>query len=76
TTITSTGVTTNGGTGPSLTTTGINAANTVITNVAAGTAPTDAVNVSQLNAVNATAGAGWNVSAQGANATNVGPNSA
>ncbi|MCK8653411.1 YadA-like family protein, partial [Ralstonia insidiosa] len=34
------------------------------------------VNVSQLNAVNATAGAGWNVSAQGANATNVGPNSA
>ncbi|SFE00003.1 Head domain of trimeric autotransporter adhesin, partial [Variovorax sp. NFACC26] len=34
--------------GPSVTTTGINANNTVITNVAPGVAPTDAVNVSQL----------------------------
>ncbi|WP_198158925.1 hypothetical protein, partial [Ralstonia sp. NT80] len=32
TSVTSTGVTTNGGSGPSLTITGINAANTVITN--------------------------------------------
>ncbi|MDS7965486.1 ESPR-type extended signal peptide-containing protein [Acinetobacter sp. V117_2] len=37
--------------GPSVTTAGINAANQKITNVAAGTNPTDAVNVSQLGAV-------------------------
>ncbi len=37
--------------GPSVTTAGINAGNQKITNVAAGTNPTDAVNVSQLGAV-------------------------
>ena len=35
--------------GPSMTSSGINAGGKKITNVAAGTAPTDAVNVSQLN---------------------------
>ncbi|RRH78735.1 hypothetical protein EH244_32245, partial [Variovorax beijingensis] len=35
--------------GPSVTITGIDANNTVITNVAPGVAPTDAVNVDQLN---------------------------
>lgn len=48
TSITSAGITTGGGTGPSLTTTGIDAAGTTIRNVAAGTAATDAANVSQL----------------------------
>ncbi|SNQ30119.1 Head domain of trimeric autotransporter adhesin [Acinetobacter apis] len=38
--------------GPSITTTGIDAANTKVTNVAAGTADTDAVNVSQIKALN------------------------
>ncbi|WP_151742078.1 YadA-like family protein, partial [Acinetobacter seifertii] len=38
--------------GPSVTTAGINAANQKVTNVAAGTNPTDAVNVSQLGAAN------------------------
>ncbi|QNW93938.1 YadA-like family protein [Acinetobacter seifertii] len=38
--------------GPSVTTAGINAGNQKITNVAAGTNPTDAVNVSQLGAAN------------------------
>ena len=42
------GLTINGG--PSVTQSGIDAAGNKITNVAAGTAPTDAVNVSQLNA--------------------------
>ncbi|WP_445406553.1 ESPR-type extended signal peptide-containing protein [Acinetobacter seifertii] len=37
--------------GPSVTTAGINASNQKITNVAAGTNPTDAVNVSQLGAI-------------------------
>ncbi|MDO7217279.1 ESPR-type extended signal peptide-containing protein [Acinetobacter nosocomialis] len=37
--------------GPSVTTAGINAGNQKITNVAAGTNPTDAVNVSQLGAI-------------------------
>ncbi|MFI8127017.1 ESPR-type extended signal peptide-containing protein [Acinetobacter sp. ABJ-A23_2] len=37
--------------GPSVTTAGINAGNQKITNVAAGTNPTDAVNISQLGAV-------------------------
>ncbi|WP_342316351.1 YadA-like family protein [Lysobacter sp. FW306-1B-D06B] len=44
-----------------------------ITGVANGEADTDAVNMSQLNEVNATASAGWNISAQGANGTNVAP---
>ena len=47
TTINTNGMTINGG--PSITKTGINAAKTKITNVTAGTADTDAVNVSQLN---------------------------
>ncbi|MFZ7198093.1 YadA family autotransporter adhesin [Avibacterium avium] len=45
------GIMTNGGNGPSITTSGVNAGNKRITNVAAGVAPTDAVNVSQLNGV-------------------------
>lgn len=44
-----------------------------ITNVAAGTADTDAVNVAQLKQVGETANAGWNISAGGANETNVAP---
>jgi autotransporter adhesin len=59
--------------GPSVTSAGINAGSQVITNVAAGVAATDGVNKSQLDAVGATANAGFNVSAQGANATNVAP---
>ncbi|MCW9714895.1 YadA-like family protein [Avibacterium sp. 21-594] len=51
TSINKNGLTTNGGTGPSVTTVGVNAGNKVITNVAAGIAPTDAVNVSQLDSV-------------------------
>ncbi|WP_159991580.1 ESPR-type extended signal peptide-containing protein [Pelistega ratti] len=48
TTMTTDGLTINNG--PSITNKGINAGNQKITNVANGTAPTDAVNVSQLNA--------------------------
>ncbi|KAF1036133.1 MAG: Autotransporter adhesin UpaG [Burkholderia lata] len=72
-----TGVTVNGGAnGPvSLTGAGLNNGGNTITNVAAGVSGTDAVNVNQLNTVSAAANAGWDVSAQGANATNVGPNS-
>ena len=46
-----------------------------ITNVAAGSADTDAVNVSQLNAVKETANKGWNLSTNGfgIEATNVKP---
>ncbi|MFZ7109946.1 YadA family autotransporter adhesin [Avibacterium avium] len=51
TVINANGVMTNGGNGPSITTSGVNAGNKRITNVAAGVAPTDAVNVSQLNGV-------------------------
>jgi trimeric autotransporter adhesin len=47
-----------------------------ITAVAAGTLDSDAVNVAQLKAVEAQATAGWDVSAQGGNATNVGTDSA
>ncbi|WP_280815316.1 YadA family autotransporter adhesin [Variovorax sp. TBS-050B] len=67
-----------GSTGPSLSASGIDAAGTKITNVAAGavsSTSTDAVNGSQLAAVSSVAGAGWNISAQGANATNVGSTS-
>ncbi|WP_057918175.1 hypothetical protein [Lysobacter antibioticus] len=71
TTLNNTGLTITGG--PSVTAAGINAGNQVITNVAAGVAATDGVNKSQLDAVGATANAGFNVSAQGANATNVAP---
>ncbi|MFZ7233357.1 YadA family autotransporter adhesin [Avibacterium avium] len=51
TVINANGVMTNGGNGPSITTSGVNAGGKRITNVAAGVAPTDAVNVSQLNGV-------------------------
>ncbi|CAH1043417.1 YadA-like family protein [Halomonas sp. TD01] len=44
-----------------------------ITNVAAGATDTDAVNVSQLKAVNEVANTGWNVQANGDVATNVAP---
>ena len=57
------GVTVNGGTNGtvSLTNTGLNNGNNTITNVAAGVNQTDAVNVSQLDAVSTTASKGWNV---------------
>ncbi|HWT21840.1 MAG TPA: hypothetical protein VN280_23295, partial [Variovorax sp.] len=70
-TLGSTGLTIAGG--PSVTTSGIDAGSKVITNVAAGTNSTDAANMGQLNAVSITASAGWNLSAQGANTTNVAP---
>jgi autotransporter adhesin len=44
-----------------------------ITGVTAGMADTDAVNVGQLKNVETTANAGWNLSAQGQDATNVAP---
>ena len=44
-----------------------------IINVAAGAEDTDAVNVSQLKAVNDVASAGWNVQTNGDTATNVAP---
>uniref|UniRef100_UPI0026060317 ESPR-type extended signal peptide-containing protein n=1 Tax=Halomonas sp. TaxID=1486246 RepID=UPI0026060317 len=59
--------------GPSVTTDGIDAAGDVISNVGDGVADSDAVNVGQLNAVNETANAGWNLTAQGENASNVAP---
>ncbi|QOF68811.1 YadA-like family protein [Actinobacillus sp. GY-402] len=58
----------------SVTTSGINAGGNKITNVANGTAPTDAVNVSQLNEVKETANAGWNLTVNGADSSNVKPN--
>ncbi|MFX8102557.1 hypothetical protein ABTK91_19555, partial [Acinetobacter baumannii] len=42
-----------------------------ITNIAPGVNGTDAVDVNQLNSAVQAAGAGWGVSAQGANATTV-----
>ncbi|MGY0552128.1 YadA-like family protein [Vreelandella sp. 2A-K22] len=44
-----------------------------ITNVAAGAEDTDAVNVSQLAAVESVASTGWDLTAQGADPTNVAP---
>ena len=61
TTINNDGLTISGG--PSITKSGIDAAGNKITNVAAGTADTDAVNVSQLNKIAAEAGKGWNATA-------------
>ncbi|WP_429502889.1 YadA-like family protein [Paraburkholderia youngii] len=61
--------------GPSITTGGIDAGGRKIINVAAGVDAGDAVNKEQLDEVGKTASAGWNVSAQGANATNVAPGS-
>nr|WP_324187731.1 YadA-like family protein [Lonepinella koalarum] len=67
---------TNGTTTVSLTETGLNNGDNKITNVSAGVADTDAVNMSQLNAVNATASAGWNLNTSGnATVANVAPNS-
>ncbi len=57
----------------SLTNTGLNNGGNVITNVAAGVNQTDAVNVSQLEAVSSVANAGWNLGVNGGPATNVGP---
>ncbi|MGO1073837.1 ESPR-type extended signal peptide-containing protein, partial [Lysobacter sp. CA199] len=74
TTLNTSGLTITGG--PSVTAAGINAGNQVITNVAAGVAATDGVNKSQLDAVSSTANAGFNVTAQGANSTNVAPGEA
>ncbi len=59
--------------GPVISTAGINMGNTTITNLAAGVNGTDAVNLNQLTQVSNVANAGWNVSAQGANASNVAP---
>ena len=59
--------------GPSMTTSGIDAGGQVITNVAAGVNQTDAVNVSQLEAVSNVANAGWNLQANGDAASNVAP---
>ncbi|MDG2916467.1 YadA-like family protein [Bisgaard Taxon 10/6] len=58
----------------SVTTSGINAGGKTITNVARGVADDDAVNVSQLNEVKKTANAGWNLTANGQNSSNVAPN--
>ncbi len=60
----------------SLTDNGLNNGNNTITHVANGTNGTDAVNKNQLDAVNATANAGWNFNTSGnATTTNVAPNS-
>ncbi|WP_386697167.1 ESPR-type extended signal peptide-containing protein [Lonepinella sp. MS14436] len=60
----------------SLTDNGLDNGGNVISNVGAGVADTDAVNMSQLNAVNATANAGWNFNTSGnTTTTNVAPNS-
>ena len=61
--------------GPSVTKKdGINAGNKKITGVAAGTADTDAVNVSQLKAVKEIANKGWNLSVNtGKNKSNIAP---
>ncbi|WGE72176.1 YadA-like family protein [Actinobacillus equuli subsp. haemolyticus] len=66
-------ITPNTGDKVSLTDKGLNNGNNTITNVAEGKNGTDAVNVNQLERVNVTANAGWNISANGANSTNVGP---
>ncbi|WP_419852820.1 beta strand repeat-containing protein, partial [Actinobacillus pleuropneumoniae] len=55
----------------------LNNGNNTITNVAPGVNGTDAVNKGQLDGVNATANAGWNLTTNGdnTNASNVAPNS-
>ena len=58
----------------SLSESGLNNGGNVISGVAEGQAGTDAVNVDQLNAVRDTASAGWNLTAQGQNSSNVGAN--
>ena len=71
TTINNDGLTINGG--PSVTKSGIDAAGNKISNVAAGTDDTDAVNVSQLKEVKEIANKGWNLTANGENSSNVAP---
>ena len=71
TTINNDGLTVNGG--PSVTKSGINAGDKKITGVTAGTDDTDAVNVSQLKNVEKVANKGWNLTANGANSSNVAP---
>ncbi|WGE34083.1 YadA-like family protein [Actinobacillus genomosp. 1] len=70
-------ITPKGGDVVSLTDKGLNNGNNTITNVAPGVNGTDAVNKDQLDGVNATANAGWNLTANGdsTNASNVAPNS-
>src|SRR3546814_15997082 len=59
--------------GPVINGGGINMNDKRITNLTAGTDDTDAVNVSQLNAVADTVNAGWKVSAEGGTAATVAP---
>jgi autotransporter adhesin len=59
--------------GPVLNAGGINMGGKKITNLAEGTDGTDAVNLNQLNKVDETANKGWNLTASGANASNVKP---
>ncbi|XJC78652.1 YadA-like family protein (plasmid) [Delftia tsuruhatensis] len=59
--------------GPVINGDGINMNGKKITDLAAGTDDTDAVNVSQLKDVEEVANAGWNISANGAAAENVKP---
>ncbi|MGG4603771.1 YadA-like family protein [Paenalcaligenes sp. Me131] len=59
--------------GPVINGDGINMNSKKITNLAAGTEDTDAVNVSQLKDVSEVANAGWNISANGDPAENVKP---
>ncbi|MCK9506662.1 MAG: hypothetical protein M0Q95_21100, partial [Porticoccaceae bacterium] len=81
TVVNSSGVTVgSGANSPSITTSGINAGNMVITGVADGTADDDAVNRGQLNTVEGkaesaltAANAGWDISVGGGTAENVGP---
>ena len=72
TTINNDGLTVTGG--PSVTKSGIDAAGNKISNVAAGTDDTDAVNVSQLKEVKEIANKGWNLSVNsGENKSNIAP---
>ena len=59
--------------GASVTSAGVNAGGSKITNVAAGTANTDAVNVSQLKEVSDVANAGWNIATDSGAVSNVKP---
>jgi autotransporter adhesin len=52
---------------------GVNAGDQKITNVKAGSANTDAVNVGQLNDVSDLVNKGWDITAAGGNSSNVGP---
>uniref|UniRef100_UPI003F6DAC89 beta strand repeat-containing protein n=1 Tax=Lonepinella sp. BR2882 TaxID=3095283 RepID=UPI003F6DAC89 len=65
---------TNGGTTVKLTEAGLDNGNNKIINVSPGVSGTDAVNVNQLEAVNATANAGWKLQANGSGESTVKPN--